>query len=402
MDVIQLFSDEVDTDDAMQDLLEQAQKALSGIKSTTIPMPIAGIVFYGIHFEAKIIAQTLMTTWPTMALVGCSTDGEISTENAYSEDSISLVLICGDTLQAQALSFSQQHDVEHTTTDNECASPLPTSAKWLLQQSLSLHKNPPKLAILITDVLSLDVNTEALIDIIHEVIPETAVFGASAGDGWAFDKVSIIQGQTINPGAALLLLYGDIHIQAKADADWDLVGDIGVVTKAEGATVFEIDGKPALEFYNNRFAMPLSPEPELPLSIRNPHTNDHLFLRSTTGQYDTNSGSITYLGVVPEGAQVAIAAVNRNLLIDSAKLTATQALSGFSEQRPPKLAIIFSCATRHQLLGPNTHKEVLAAQTIFGDTLPMVGFYCYGEICPNEPNDKAYFHHQTFTLLLIG
>jgi hypothetical protein len=68
----------------------------------------------------------------------------------------------------------------------------------------------------------------------------------------------------------------------------------------------------------------------------------------------------------------------------------------------PEAALVFSCASRHGLLGTRVGGELGQLQEQIGAALPAVGFYTMGEICPLPTSSKPVHHVSTFVTVLIG
>ena len=69
----------------------------------------------------------------------------------------------------------------------------------------------------------------------------------------------------------------------------------------------------------------------------------------------------------------------------------------------PGAALIYTCAARHYVLGPQTHLEVDNSLEMLGTDLPTAGFYTFGEFAPGAQGGASVcMHNETFTVLLIG
>ncbi|RPH56211.1 MAG: hypothetical protein EHM89_15850, partial [Acidobacteria bacterium] len=70
----------------------------------------------------------------------------------------------------------------------------------------------------------------------------------------------------------------------------------------------------------------------------------------------------------------------------------------------PAAALFFSCAARKILLGTRTGEELTLIRDKLGDTVPVCGFYGYGEISPNmgDPTGTKYHNESFVSLLLAG
>jgi len=85
-------------------------------------------------------------------------------------------------------------------------------------------------------------------DIVGEDVP---IFGGSSGDNTITGKWrQFVNDKVYNNGLALVVAYTDLKISYFYEAGYPLTGRGGTVTKAEGRIIYEIDGRPAAEVYN--------------------------------------------------------------------------------------------------------------------------------------------------------
>ena len=83
---------ELDSQDAIKEVLEQCHEQLVDL------MPQAGILFTGIDHDFKLILDRINEMYSGIKLIGCTTDGELSSVHGYTDDSIALMLLCSDKL----------------------------------------------------------------------------------------------------------------------------------------------------------------------------------------------------------------------------------------------------------------------------------------------------------------
>jgi len=97
--VILGHSDDPDTQYAIAEVLEKCIRDLSDV----VGMPAkAGILFAAIDFEHELILQEIYQVFPGIELIGCTTDGEISSILGFQQDSLTLMLFCSDTVELHA------------------------------------------------------------------------------------------------------------------------------------------------------------------------------------------------------------------------------------------------------------------------------------------------------------
>ncbi|MEB3212226.1 MAG: FIST C-terminal domain-containing protein, partial [Leptolyngbyaceae bacterium] len=125
------------------------------------------------------------------------------------------------------------------------------------------------------------------------------------------------------------------------------------------------------------------------------------YMRAPSGIYDSKLGSITFFGDVPKGTWVQVTETNRNDILAASKTSMEEALEHYPGHAP-SAALLFSCASRRQILGSRTIEEYQLIQLNLRNDLPACGFYTNGEIAPLQQHGQTYFHNETFVTVLIG
>ena len=86
-------SDDVDSIDAISEVLNQCKRELGSDK------PKAGILFSAIDYDHDKILKFISKKYPKLKLIGCTTDGEISSILGFKDDSITLLLLSSDSIE---------------------------------------------------------------------------------------------------------------------------------------------------------------------------------------------------------------------------------------------------------------------------------------------------------------
>ena len=87
---------ELDSQDAIKEVLEQCHEQLEDLK------PSAGLLFTGIDHDFELILNKINEIYPDIELIGCTSDSELSSVHGYADDSITLMLLCSDELYLKA------------------------------------------------------------------------------------------------------------------------------------------------------------------------------------------------------------------------------------------------------------------------------------------------------------
>jgi hypothetical protein len=377
-------SEEADADVAAQEILQQC-----GAGPAAGP-PRAGLLFAAIDFDHQALLCAVMRAFPGLALIGCTTDGEISSRLGFREDSATLILFSSDTVDiTSGLGRGLSGDVEG-------------ACRAAVEAAVAKTDKPPRLCITTPEGMTAEGHSVTA-TLQHALGHEIPLFGALAGDQWRLEGTKQFYGtEVLTDSVPILLLCGEFQFSYGVATGWRQVGEVGCVTRAAGAVVHEIDDKPAIDFYRKYLGPGTKPTAEVPLAILNAQDTSE-YLRASWGVVDEATGAVTFLATVPEGARVRLTLATRDEILTGCGESLAIAKSNFAEGSQPGAALFFSCAARKVLLGTRTQEEVRLIRDTLGQTVPICGFYGYGEISPNmgDPTGTKY-HNESFVTLLIA
>ena len=190
---------------------------------------------------------------------------------------------------------------------------------------------------------------------------------------------------------------------------WQPLGRPLFVTQSTGNVINKIDGKPAVNVYEEYFEKSFK---ELkasiagmsilyPLGIYLTYEEEYL-LRNITHVED--DGSLVCQGDVAKGSQIRLMMGTKESALQSARQAAAQAKNAM---RGGTLlgAIIFDSVSRNQLLGSKTNEEVDTIRKILGDDTPFIGVSTFGEQAPLkslEYRGESHFHNETVAVITLG
>lgn len=376
-------SEDVDGAAAAAELIASCEPQLSG------GPPRGGILFASIDSEHQVLLDAIHDTWPDIALIGCTTDGELSSGVGFAEDSATLILFDADSAEM------------HVGVGREVSQDIEGACKTAVEEAVGATSEPPRLCLALPE--SLTASGHAVVTSLGKALGDgIPVFGALASDQWRFQGTKQFAGrEVLSDSLPLMVLSGEVDYSFGIGSGWSAVGESGEVTRAEGPNVFEIDGAPITEFYSKYFGEGARPAPECPLVVFD-EQGDVDYLRAPTGVVDEATGAVSFFGDVPSGARVQLAVTGRDELLSGCRGAVEDARKAFPDGRTPGTAIIFSCASRKLLLGTKIGEEATILNTALGDDLSFAGFYCYGEIAPRSTAHAAGFHNYTFVFLLLG
>ena len=200
---------------------------------------------------------------------------------------------------------------------------------------------------------------------------------------------------------------------------WEGLGPTHVVTRSEGATVYEVDGMPIFEFYrqflgrdaDDHFFELLVQRYGIALQLEEsdgPRTTVKIPVRT-----DRQAGFMTFYPVEDlQGRRVNLIQANRRSLIAGARRAAELCLNGL-EGAQPSLTLVVSCSQRGAILHSRRDAEIEAVRNVLGHDVPIAGWYSGGEIVPllnrhdDVVNEKeilggAGFHGTTIGLFALA
>jgi len=181
-------------------------------------------------------------------------------------------------------------------------------------------------------------------------------------------------------GLVTVWITSDRPMAVSVGHGWSTFGKPMLITRAEGAVIHELDGRPALEVYLSERGAALKDDArsfgekclERPIGIPN-----------GAGGHDlrqihecTPDGGLVLTTAVPEQTVVRVMASDADGLLVGARAAAEAALAEIGG--PARFAVVFSCCTRAPLMRERIGEEVTAISAALGD-VPAAGFYTCGE-----------------------
>ena len=374
-------SDDVDSVDAIETALEQCKESLNGYTAQ------AGILFSSIDQEFQLIIDKINEVHPGIELIGCTTDGEFSSVLGFVENSIELILF-----------YSDQCEIRAGVGLNISKDPVNIIDKAVQTALSSLDKKP---ALCIVTPESLTVSGDSVLDGLRENLGNNfPILGGTAGDQLRVKKTyQFYKDQVLSDSAPFLIFTDPLLLSFGVESGWKPVGNKGKVTKVEKNILYEIDGKPATDFYQHYLKIELSEiVPEYPLAVYLGDSEEY-YLRNPVF-FNQDDGSISFMGDVPLDSTIQITHVERDGIIKATESSVLKALENYNGKNPA-LAICFSCAGRKLVLGTRVDEEYKILKND-SSNMQIAGFYAYGEIAPLVSGTPSRFHNETFISLIIG
>ncbi|MGF1602537.1 MAG: FIST signal transduction protein [Thermosynechococcaceae cyanobacterium] len=372
-------SNDPDSAEAVNEVIAQCQADLAA------QTPQAGILCAAFDFEHALILERIHQAFPGIELIGGTTDGEVSSVLGFQQDSLTLMLLCSDDIEIQAGVGRQ------VSTD-----PMGITQQ-AVQEAQAQLTTAPQFCVAIPE--SLTTSAASILKGLQAALGAAPVFGGATADQAKMQQThQFYKTEVLSDAVPFLVFAGNVLFSHGVASGWRPMGKRSQVTKVIENTIYEIDHRPALEFYHyylNDFA----PDAAYPLAIY-PPGEEQFFLRGAIS-HDEELGSITVSGDVPENAVVQITEASLDDVIAGSEFAFKTAIAQYPGIKPDA-ALIFSCSWRRYVLGTRTNDEYNAVTALLEEPLPCCGFYTFGEMAPFEQKGQAFFHNTTFVALLIG
>lgn len=253
-------------------------------------------------------------------------------------------------------------------------------------------------------------NSTVLLTALQEALPEPlTIAGGTAGDLANFQRTfQYCDGRVLSDGVSGVLIGGDVVVDTTVSHGCEPIGLVRTVTRSDGGTVYEIDGRSAWSVFKEYLEgdpVDLSAADSVHLSFgeqlpgRTGGGYGQLVMRTPFG-LDRESGALFFPGSLPEGSKIQL--MRRDP--DRIRASAVESARELAARRPglrPNLLLHFDCAGRGRIIFGQHASEmaVTPIQEVLGRELPWIGFHTYGEIA--ALGRTAYYHNYTVVLLAL-
>jgi hypothetical protein len=379
-------TEELDGEYAAEEILKQCTNSLEGLE------PQAGLLLASHDLDLEEFIEAVLSAFPDIALVGCTTIGPMSSASSYIEGSTTLTLFASDVLEFTA------------GLGTAVATDAGNAARQAIEEAASKTDKDPALVIVTPTVENFD-PAVIVIEIGNVLGPTVPVFGGGAVPDFPIASpweggIQIYGRQVVQNSIPVLLVSGPLNVSVGVAHGWSPVGRTAVVTRSDHHTIYEIDGAPVTDFYRHYLGATTVPAIANPLAILDEDTQRYYLRAPMT--YNDEDGSATFLGSIPEGSTVRLAMATTDEILDGTDASINEALATFPDGADPEAVLVSSCAVRNILLGSQTGGEIERIRSGIGEGVPITGFYAYGEIAPLGTDSTPRFHNETCVTVLIG
>lgn len=374
------ISDDIDIDVAAEEVLEQCRRQLGACQ------PQAGMLFSScMDADFPGILSRILHEFPGLLLVGCTSDGEISSATGFSEDSLALLLLSSDTLEfatAIATNLSENgQDSLRIAYQSACQ---------------TLHKKPACAFLFPDGLTTIGITMGAAIR--HAFGDSFPVFGGSSGDHNLFSHCYQFHNDKVYSDAApMLVIAGDVDITSAICGGPIPIGKHFSLGRHADNIIYEIDDKTAVAFFQDYLGEYNEEFSEFPLAVYETGTTDY-YLRNPL-LFNEEDGSVAFIGTFPEHCTVRPTLVSRNDVL-KATTQANRSVINYERGLQPELFFIFPCTWIRHILGSKAN-DIFATLRQHPDTINFFGFCCYGEIAPLCVGKPNAFHNDTYLIVAI-
>jgi len=380
--------------DSYQAGREAAAQAMARMGMTTADLYLA---FGSVRFEQEALLRGIRFATNEAPLIGCSTAGEITAEGPTKR---SVVVVA---IRSTMLTVTTGVGLHLDTTPRQ-------AGEGVAVPSARARPPNPHVFLMFPDGVSGNV-AEAIRAVQMTLGTSFPIVGGSAGDDFLFQRTYQYHHHAVYANSIVgALLAGPIAVGIGARHGWRPLGKPRFVTRALANIVHELDGRPAVNIYEEYFGKGAQELPQeslarmtiiYPLGMPIPGEEEYL-LRNVLKT--TPQGDLVYAGEVPEGSAVRLMMGSKEHALEAARRAAERAMAGLGT-KVPQLALIFSSVSRARLFGRDAGAEIRCIREIIGPTTPIAGFYGYGELAPLSSEQylgKTYYHNETLVVVALA
>lgn len=375
-------------EDAANNLVADLRKRLGDAS------PALVCVFASTKQPLEQVLSITSAAFPKACVVGASTAGEF-TEVRDAKGAVTAFAVAGDVVAHAGIGTGLAANPEAAVST--ALNSLPDTESGF----------PSVTAIMLLDPLTGSGEEAALIaaTMLGDGVP---LAGGAAGDDLAMKTTHVGVGARVAADAVVLVkLFTKVPLGVGVCHGHRPLSEPLTVTKASGAVVHEINGRPAWEVWAEHTKGAASKRGVDPVSLSDADIGGFL-LRYEAGlaagkDYKIRAplgrgadGSLSFACGIPQGAEIRITESEPEKQIDSARAAAERARASLGGGKVAG-ALVFDCICRNLILGDRFHDAVNQVSQALGD-VPLAGFETYGEIAL-AAGDMSGFHNTTTVVL---
>ncbi len=387
-------------DDGQEAAEQAAADAINSMDSDTADF---AAVFCSPEYDYEPVVDTVKDVSGASRLIGCSSAGEFTHESVDS-GTVTVALIQSNDMQfftamGHGIGDDLMGAVQEATAD------LPNDVDGYPHLvGINLHEG-------------LAGKGEEVAMAAHQEMNRIPFSGGSAGDDMAFEETRVFTENEISSDAvALAVIASKKPFALAVDHGHSPISPPFEVTKSEGSTVHELDGRTAYEVWKEQIRRDAKARYDIDVNEVGPNDKELGFLltryefglETEAGNYKVRwpgptakmhgtDGPLEFACGIPEGVVFRIVHATDQDEIDSQRKAGLEARERMGDQAAAG-ALMFDCVCHKAILEDDFHKAVEAAYDAL--QVPLAGFETYGEVCLRE-GDLSGFHNTTTSILMI-
>ena len=379
-----------DAQSAGKDLAEQLVSKLGG------ETPALVFVFASTQQPLDVLLPPIIERFAGATVLSASTAGEF-TEETVSKGAAVAVAIAGD------------YEIRAGMADGLAANAEAAIAEALGNVPESLDGYAYRTGVMLLDPLSGN-GEEATLLAASMMATESSIrlVGGAAGDDLAMKATHVGMGSRVASDAIIVAaIFSKKPLGIGVCHGHEALNDERMtVTKSDGATVFELDGRPAWEVWKERtrevaaavgINVDAIPADELGGFLLRYQaglaSGSELKLRAPLSLGE--DGSLSFASGIPQGSVIRLTKSTPQRQVHSAVKAAERACEQLESE--PAGAVVFDCICRNLILAEKFDDAVSRISKALGGT-PLAGFETYGEIAL-DVGDMSGFHNSTTVVL---
>jgi hypothetical protein len=231
----------------------------------------------------------------------------------------------------------------------------------------------------------------------RDVTEGIALSGGLAADDNRFTNTwTLVNGLPRTGWVSAFGLVGEhIEMGFSSMSGWESFSQERVVTRSHGNVLYELNGRPAIEIYQNYLGHSVGGMADsalgFPLALRD--LDGRMTVRSLVGVNARDQG-LRFAGDVAQGSTARLMCASSDDLIHNAQLAAKRADLG-----PAQIALACSGTGRRRVLGERAEEEWAAVRSAFSPDTAVVGLSTMGELSPGD--GETELHNQSMSITTI-
>lgn len=340
------------------------------------------------------LAPKMAAAFDGATVIGSSTAGEF-TQDGDEKGSVAAVAVAGDLKVAGGIGRGLKADV--TAAVSAAVESIPKS----------MGDYPERTALLLLDPLA--GNGEEATLIAASMLGEPIrLAGGAAGDDLGMKRTTVSFGETVATDAVVTaLVFSKKPLGVGVCHAHQPISEPLEVTRAEGGTLYEVEGRPAWEVWAEK-TRDAAKAAGIDVDALGDDEIGGFLLRYEAGLASGDAykiraplsrgpdGSLAMACAVPQGSQIRITESEPQAQVQAARTAAKRAKEQL-RGNPAAGAIVFDCICRNLILDAAFETAVKGMSEELGG-VPLAGFETYGEIAL-DAGDLSGFHNTTTVVL---